>query len=41
MPKLNGLVEPDVIVNGHPLTFAQAMSLRVGGRSDAAVHERP
>lgn len=24
-----GLVEPDIVVNGKPLTFQQAMSLRV------------
>lgn len=25
----SGLVEPDVVINGTPLTFAQVMSLRV------------
>lgn len=29
MPKLHGLVEADITINGQPLTFAQAMSLRV------------
>jgi hypothetical protein len=29
MPKSNGLIEPDVTINGHELTFAQAMALRV------------
>ena len=29
MPELDGLIEPNITINGVPLTFAEALTLRV------------
>ena len=29
MPTLDGLVEPEIVINGHALTFGESMAVRV------------